>query len=1096
MYLLFNKPCFLSHILQMEGDDDDFLGGVIEFGDGRQYKVEATESAQLEEPSTGTQISKENRFVDDYDRSWPKSQSSPASSSKEVPPTATSHSKGVPTSPVSPHPSHSPHDSSRVLFNERSNRLEPYSRQAQPPFPSKRAGYQEGKDVQLLQKPSASEYNARNRRLSASSGTYGPTGVNGGFQGDKFRDRESNTWRDGPPLSPRATKDQHTEFNSDRGRKSNMGPPPVPFANNRRPSDGGRQLPPHLSQVSPSAPPRRLSSRDSRISPLETTSANPATSRIPPISPAVSHASLVLVSPKQGPAVLLPLNAPELDDARKDVMQTAAARAKQRRQQEEAEREAQKERARRKAAELEEKMKTAEAERQKEKEQAERATSNVRTLVKDGFVNPTEISELQEQEAVVVIEEAIQSASSQKPLAEGKVHDGGPGLHRPPSLKPVSRDSASATAGGRRTTSFSARVPPSPAAPASASQQESWRSRAHPLPPSLPAPPHPTSPTKSQRPSAFNATPSALDQVETIAGESTDQLEVVDFSDMDKFVSPTKEEKESHSSPTAQQGVPTILSKPPRPIASDFFDDPQSPESSAKTNDFASWRRKVSVSQDIHPVAAKGPSSGSLESGSSAEKPPSPQHTRFAKEHPDASSSVLQPVAATKEALIHAENGGQIVHVSIQNNTQRTPRGQTFYNDAAMSSLDDAMSRIKGALVGMQTQDSSKSKDVHQTISSELVPQPTRPPHLTVPTPNAKGLNRDRWVPPALRTRKADDNEEPRELLVTIHEPPRSPAPASSAFRVCLPSSSRRLDQIPYHKVYAIKKFSPVRLDILSFDPPIPEMIRTKDLVVNNVLFRRPYKGAFKYVVRLPRHRGPRTFIPGGPGKSNGSTFGRSTVADDSMSWRKPATAPAAKLVESEAEASSTGELDTMSRSPPPEPVPTDVVVTSIPKPTDISPTKSESNQGVRARSQPKMPVGSAVAFLRDSRIDVVERDIQTSVKFIVGSELEGLAKESIPDASKSTPPSVALEPSVDVSSGKALSPVSAPLDLKEHVTPLRFQVAKTDSKSSDDSVSFFFCGIFVTHTDINGRIRRTAFSSLRQTSKLSHGQKHRLVFL
>jgi len=117
----------------MEEDDDNFLDGVIEFGDGRQYKIDTTqptdsppiESTSYREmkPSDGATdnepVRKEDRFVDDFDRSWPRTKPSPSSSSKD-PHTATSPSSASPSL-------HSPQDSSRVLFNERSNRLEPYS---------------------------------------------------------------------------------------------------------------------------------------------------------------------------------------------------------------------------------------------------------------------------------------------------------------------------------------------------------------------------------------------------------------------------------------------------------------------------------------------------------------------------------------------------------------------------------------------------------------------------------------------------------------------------------------------------------------------------------------------------------------------------------------------------------------------------------------------------------------------------------------------------------------------------------------------------------------------------------------------------------
>jgi hypothetical protein len=76
----------------MEEDDDNFLDGVIEFGDGRQYKIQPAEAPAQPGPHRTTSgllhhlvkhrlvpVSKEERFADDdYDRSWPRSKTSPA----------------------------------------------------------------------------------------------------------------------------------------------------------------------------------------------------------------------------------------------------------------------------------------------------------------------------------------------------------------------------------------------------------------------------------------------------------------------------------------------------------------------------------------------------------------------------------------------------------------------------------------------------------------------------------------------------------------------------------------------------------------------------------------------------------------------------------------------------------------------------------------------------------------------------------------------------------------------------------------------------------------------------------------------------------
>ncbi|KAJ7783422.1 hypothetical protein DFH07DRAFT_908018, partial [Mycena maculata] len=108
------------HWDEMEEDDDNFLNGVIEFGDGRQYKIEsadplmdtglpAAEStdsvpspprsrsrsrSRLDEarPSSNVPVSKEERFADDFDRSWPRSRASPSVSTRDLPTGVSTHS--------------------------------------------------------------------------------------------------------------------------------------------------------------------------------------------------------------------------------------------------------------------------------------------------------------------------------------------------------------------------------------------------------------------------------------------------------------------------------------------------------------------------------------------------------------------------------------------------------------------------------------------------------------------------------------------------------------------------------------------------------------------------------------------------------------------------------------------------------------------------------------------------------------------------------------------------------------------------------------------------------------------------------------------
>src|SRR6266702_631480 len=125
-------------MLQMEEDNDDFLEGVIEFGDGRQYQIQPVDvplsmedsapaaisnpeaqGPNPQSPSTAARINKEDRFSEDFDRSWPRSAALSSNIRPRIGPSAAAS--------TSSNSSLSPQEASRVIFNERSNRLEPWS---------------------------------------------------------------------------------------------------------------------------------------------------------------------------------------------------------------------------------------------------------------------------------------------------------------------------------------------------------------------------------------------------------------------------------------------------------------------------------------------------------------------------------------------------------------------------------------------------------------------------------------------------------------------------------------------------------------------------------------------------------------------------------------------------------------------------------------------------------------------------------------------------------------------------------------------------------------------------------------------------------
>lgn len=390
----------------MEEDDDNFLDGVIEFGDGRQYKIQSADAQGPPLPTPkdnnivqgveapAAPVSKEERFADDFDRSWPRSKTSPAIAPREPLP------HPVPISPSSSQATQSPKDASRVLFNERSNRLEPYSNAHPPlrpgpgaaPLPPHRRGSHtdsilppgdlrggrdshppsQGQGVQLLQKPGPPSDGPTRQGpfgpIASGASTIGKdkprrqaVPLNTPFGQDSTRPKDQLT----PPIISPGIRDFSREFVADTRtrRLSNMGPPPIPSSLQDRSKENGRQLPPHLSQLSPSdlPPQRRPSSREPHPRPPSTAPSDSTSSRRPSFanhpsqSPVLSHGPVASDAPSQITAIP-PV---DVEKVHKTAMHLSAERAKQRRQQEEEEREKEKERAKLKAAELEEKLKAA-----------------------------------------------------------------------------------------------------------------------------------------------------------------------------------------------------------------------------------------------------------------------------------------------------------------------------------------------------------------------------------------------------------------------------------------------------------------------------------------------------------------------------------------------------------------------------------------------------------------------------------------------------------------------------------------------------------------------------------------------------------------
>ena len=573
---------------------------------------------------------------------------------------------------------------------------------------------------------------------------------------------------------------------------------------------------------------------------------------------------------------------------------------------------------------------------------------------------------------VAIIEEAVKGVGLPEDTLLQSQAGARPSVSRTPPLKAgpiqVSDVSHSPTSQGISTSAPSIVSLPVSATTTRIVQAESWRSKATPS----------NSPLEvSSKASAsvfLSPPPSALEQIESLVSNPEEELEVVDFSDMGKFVGAT----DVSPSPVAssQQVLGTVSF---RPVASDFFDDTQEAPNPTNTN-IVAWRQKLS--QEMLP----GP-----------DEDASIHLDRDKQSNP--TSDPLPTSEATKSVVDY-----HVQAVSFQ----RTPRAQTFYKEAAMSALDDVMSRIKGALDGMQAGETTKEVPLLSPESDSSTIKSSVPRSL-----GRLSSQKDRWIPSPLRVQNYDC--EPQEAPVTGFEPPRSPKPAWNAFVIRLPKSAGALEPISRKQLHFFSKPAyPVRWDILSFDPPVEGMNR-RDFALNDVLFGKPsrgYKGNPKYRVILPR-LGPRVNIPSHPPsqKTNGAgAFGRPGGADGVATWRKPAPT----IPQSGNTITSEPGLSTISRSPPPDTLSMDHDVASVPISNSSDSVKADGiTTAMRSRLQPKMPAGSAVAFYRDSRIDAVEADLKPSVNFIVNSELE--------EPRHTTP--VKVKPSITVTSPLIISP-------------------------------------------------------------------------
>ena len=361
---------------------------------------------------------------------------------------------------------------------------------------------------------------------------------------------------------------------------------------------------------------------------------------------------------------------------------------------------------------------------------------------------------------------------------------------------------------------------------------------------------------------------------------------------------------------------------------------------------------------------------------------------------------------------------------------QRSPRANTF-REASMNSLDDALSRIKGALDHMHEPPPSEEKSVttetQQTRSQP--PAPVAPPQTLKSAP----LKPSRWLPPALRPKDHVSNPFGLDVEEYVTKQPL-PAPPFEVATVVVPKTKVPRGPLTKRQLGQSKfPSSNIRWDILTWDPPVEGMSK-RDLSLNEVLFRRPAhpKGKFRPRVNLPRSDNPRV-RGSGKGPSTGA-FGRPKGGNDAQTWRRTEPLPEVTEVPEPANA-----LDTVSVSPPP--VPQDEIMASRSPATVVPELPVGGSETIgRQRGQRKSLVGGDVAFYR-TRADVPNVEASSAVSFTVSSELDDGSRPELHEEAKPSAPTPAGPSATRVLETTVDSPV-----------PTLAQ-SQADSKSSDASV-------------------------------------------
>ena len=539
---------------------------------------------------------------------------------------------------------------------------------------------------------------------------------------------------------------------------------------------------------------------------------------------------------------------------------------------------------------------------------------------------------------------------------------------------------------------------------ASSANSTSWRSNAAPLPPISPRrPPHSPLTPLVTFPSA-----SQVLGVQLLNASNDESLEEVEFTDLGKFVGmePNPEE-------------PVVPLSPRRDILTDT--DQPSP-TRTKSDLEPSWRRKAPfapVEEQPH-IIVDVLLKSTPESLASAEVDAVPASPTV----PTTSIGASSPVKPLAEGFLP----GQTLAVPSSQSSQRSPRTSS-YREELISTFDDTMSRIKGAMQtnprrntpGTENHTDRANGSAHfadQPRFSRAIPPTPRSHHPRVREPN-----------------------EPFTTMTELDDDTQRGQPS----RVSLPSLSRALEPLSKRELANLRRsILPMRWEVLSWDPPV-EGMSIRDYSINSVLFDKsplpksrprfsvklPPSGS--YLIRRSSPAVPKVHLPAKPlvNKTVAATgaFGRPRAADESSTWRR--TLPPI-LDQIESVAGSEG-LVTRSGSSPPDTDKASDVTSSIETDATLPapwPTKT-------SRAEPKMPAGAGVAFYRESTSC-------PSVSFTVSSELEDVKQPETPVIPLPTEESTPVSQPLGDSKGNEVDGSSTLVTSRE----------KAESKSSDGSVS------------------------------------------